>query len=74
VAQDPSGTISPPAVEVGNRTRHHIAARLLPFLFILYVVNYLDRANLAYAALGMSRDLGFSDRVIGLEVLQLRIW
>ena len=40
--------------------------RLLPFLFILYITNYLDRTNLAYAALGMSRDLGFSDRVIGL--------
>ena len=40
--------------------------RLLPFLFILYIVNYVDRANLAYAALGMSRDLGFSDRVFGL--------
>jgi len=40
--------------------------RLLPFLFILYIANYLDRTNLAYAALGMSRDLGFSDRVFGL--------
>lgn len=40
--------------------------RLLPFLFILYIVNYMDRTSVAYAALGMSRDLGFSDRVIGL--------
>jgi len=59
--------ISPVAViEVGNRTRHRIAARLLPFLFILYITNYLDRTSVAYAALGMSRDLGFSDRVLGL--------
>jgi MFS transporter, ACS family, tartrate transporter len=50
----------------GRRTRHQIAVRLLPFLFILYIVNYVDRTNLAYAALGMTRDLGFSDRVIGL--------
>jgi ACS family tartrate transporter-like MFS transporter len=42
--------------------------RLLPFLFILYITNYLDRASLAYAALGMSRDLGFSDRVFALGV------
>jgi MFS transporter, ACS family, tartrate transporter len=68
VAVDPSSTIAPPADEVRDRTRHHIAARLLPFLFVLYIFNYLDRANLAYAALGMSRDLGFSDRVIGLGV------
>jgi MFS family permease len=40
--------------------------RLLPFLFILYIVNYLDRTSVAYAAIGMSRDLGFSDRVFGL--------
>src|SRR5438105_7614661 len=63
---DPSRSIAPAAVEVADRTRHHIALRLLPFLFILYITNYLDRTNLAYAALGMSRDLGFSDRVFGL--------
>ena len=40
--------------------------RLLPFLFILYIVNYLDRTSVAYAAIGMSRELGFSDRVFGL--------
>lgn len=33
---------------------------------MLYVVNYIDRTNLAYAAVGMSRTLGFSDRVFGL--------
>ena len=53
-------------LEVSAHTRHHIAVRLLPFLFILYIVNYLDRTNLAYAAIGMSRDLGFNDRVFGL--------
>ena len=40
--------------------------RLLPFLFILYIANYLDRTSVAYAALGMSRDLGFSDHVLGM--------
>jgi sugar phosphate permease len=58
--------MTPPAVEVVDRTRHHIALRLLPFLFLLYIVNYVDRTYLAYAALGMSRDLGFSDEVFGL--------
>ncbi|MBZ5523477.1 MAG: MFS transporter [Acidobacteriia bacterium] len=66
MAVDRSLAIAPHAVQVADRTRHHIAARLLPFLFILYITNYLDRTNLAYAALGMSRDLGFSDRVFGL--------
>jgi ACS family tartrate transporter-like MFS transporter len=53
--------------EVAIRTRGQIAARLLPFLFVLYVANYLDRTSVAYAALEMSRDLGFNDRVIGLS-------
>jgi ACS family tartrate transporter-like MFS transporter len=49
-----------------DRVRRHVAVRLLPFLFILYITNYLDRTSLAYAAIGMSRDLGFSDRELGL--------
>ena len=54
------------ASDLASRTRHHIALRLLPFLFVVYVVNYMDRTSVAYAAIGMSRDLGFSDRVFGL--------
>lgn len=54
----------PSALE--TRTQHKIALRLLPFLFILYIVNYVDRTNLGFAAIGMARDLGFSDRVFGL--------
>ncbi|HVS90084.1 MAG TPA: MFS transporter [Candidatus Acidoferrum sp.] len=61
-----SSAIAPAAVGVADHTRHDIAVRLLPFLFILYITNYLDRTSVAYAALGMSRDLGFSDRVFGL--------
>jgi ACS family tartrate transporter-like MFS transporter len=52
--------------QVADHTRRQIALRLLPFLFILYVTNYLDRTSVAYAAIGMSRTLGFSDRVFGL--------
>src|SRR5213594_1905475 len=62
----PSRAIASAAVEVADRTRHHIAVRLIPFLFILYITNYLDRTSVAYAALGMSRDLGFSDREFGM--------
>src|SRR5438132_8978349 len=34
--------------------------RLLPFLFLLYVVSYLDRINVGFAALQMNTALGFS--------------
>lgn len=39
--------------------------RLLPFLFLLYVVAYLDRINVGFAALQMKDQLGFSDAVYG---------
>ena len=35
--------------------------RLVPFLFLLYVVSYLDRVNVGFAALQMNAALGFSD-------------
>jgi ACS family tartrate transporter-like MFS transporter len=41
---------------------------LLPFVFLLYIVNYIDRVNVSFANLRMSADLGFSDRVYGLGV------
>src|SRR5437867_32149 len=35
-------------------------------MFVLYVVAYLDRINVGFAALQMRADLGFDDRVYGL--------
>ena len=52
-------------IDAGSSARSRIAWRLLPFLFLLYVANYLDRTNIAYAALGMKGDLGMSDSVFG---------
>lgn len=57
---------APAEAGLADHTRHRIALRLLPFLFVLYIINYLDRASVAYAAIGLSRELGFSDRVFGL--------
>src|SRR2546422_3041256 len=37
----------------------------MPFLFVLYIIAFLDRVNVSYAALDMTRDLGFSDRMLG---------
>ncbi len=41
------------------------AFRLIPFLTLIYVVNFLDRANVGFAALNMNADLGFSPTVFG---------
>jgi MFS transporter, ACS family, tartrate transporter len=40
--------------------------RLVPFLFLLYIVAYLDRINLGFAALQMQQQLGFTDSMYGL--------
>jgi ACS family tartrate transporter-like MFS transporter len=39
--------------------------RLMPFIFLLYIVSYLDRVNVSSAGLQMTKELGFSDSVFG---------
>jgi len=51
---------------IAERTRRRINRRLLPFLFLLYIIAFLDRINVSFAGLDMTRELGFSDRVFGL--------
>src|SRR5277367_2580961 len=55
-----------PELDVAQRARKRIAWRLLPFLFLLYIIAFLDRMNVGAAALQMPGDLGFSDKVVGL--------
>lgn len=45
-----------------------IRGRLLPFLFVLYVVAFLDRINIGFAALTMNRELGITSEQFGLLV------
>jgi len=47
-------------------TYRKIGWRIVPFLFLLYVIAFLDRVNVSYAKLTMSDDLGFSETVYGL--------
>ncbi|MXI79276.1 hypothetical protein GR254_00250 [Mycobacterium tuberculosis] len=41
------------------------ARRLLPLLFVLYVINFVDRANISVAALAMNADLRLSATAYG---------
>ena len=50
---------------VASRARYRIARRLVPYLFILYVFNYIDRVNISFASLQMTKELGFSNGVFG---------
>jgi len=43
-----------------------VTLRLLPYLFLCYILAYIDRVNVGFAKLQMQRDLGMSDAVYGL--------
>jgi MFS transporter, ACS family, tartrate transporter len=52
-------------VPIAARARRRIMHRLLPYLFILFIIAFLDRVNISYAALEMTKDLGFTAEVMG---------
>ena len=55
-----------PQPDLGRRVVRKLFWRLLPFLFLLYIVNYLDRINVGFAKLQMQDQLEFSERVFGI--------
>jgi ACS family tartrate transporter-like MFS transporter len=57
--------IDPDDTDLARTTMRRVSLRLLPFLFVLYVCNFLDRTNVAIAALQMNRDLHFSATAYG---------
>ena len=56
-----------------HETEHTYAKvtwKLVPLLFICYVISYLDRINVGFAQLQMKSELGFSDTVYDLNRVQ----
>ena len=51
--------------ELSAVTLRKVTWRLIPFLFVLYVIAWLDRVNVGFAGLQMNTDLGFSSTVFG---------
>jgi ACS family phthalate transporter-like MFS transporter len=61
------------SVAAGNRDGTEqlygrIAKRLIPFLFLCYVLNYIDRVNISFAHLQFRTDLGLTEAAYGLGV------
>src|SRR6266566_332235 len=54
------------AAEDNPRVIAKIIARLIPFLCVLFIANYLHRTNVAMAKLRMLGDTGISEAVYGL--------
>jgi MFS family permease len=53
--------------ELRRRTLRKVARRLIPFLAVLYFINYLDRTNIGFAGPnGMNEDLGLTQAMFGL--------
>src|SRR4029079_501307 len=48
-----------PASDLSRAAGARVSRRLIPFLLLLYILNFLDRVNVGFAALEMNRDLDF---------------
>lgn len=59
---------APPATAAGadNALYRKVSGHIIPFLFVCYVISFLDRINIGFAQLQMKHDLGFSDAMYGL--------
>jgi MFS family permease len=54
------------ALDLDERTHRKVTRRLIPFLFLCYILAYLDRVNVGFARLQMQADLAFSDTAYGI--------
>ena len=50
---------------IEERTTRKVFWRIIPFCFVLYIISYLDRANIGYAALQMNQELGLTSEAFG---------
>lgn len=53
---------------IDTRTIQKLRLRILPFLFLLYVVSFFDRINIGFAALTMNKELAITSQQCGLLV------
>ena len=50
---------------IGERAVSRVKWHLVPLLFVLYIINWMDRVNLGYAALTMNKELAISSAALG---------
>jgi ACS family tartrate transporter-like MFS transporter len=63
-ATEPASATPAPS-ELETRTVRRVTKRLIPFLILCYLVAYLDRVNVGFAALTMNKDLGLTSAMYG---------
>jgi len=58
--------VNPDTGTMERRTIRKVTLHILPFLFVLYIIAFLDRVNFGYAALEMNSALSLSAEMFGL--------
>ena len=64
IADHLSGSIVGESIE--HKTIRKLQIRLIPYLFLLYVVAMIDRVNISFAQLTMNKDLGLNSQQYGI--------
>ena len=59
---------NPQDADLARETMRRVSARILVFLFVVFVFNQLDRVNVSFAALQMNQQLGFTPEIYGFGV------
>jgi MFS transporter, ACS family, tartrate transporter len=64
-ARGDGGSAMAAASAIEKSTMRKVFWRIIPYCFVLYVISYLDRANIGYAALQMNKELALSAEAFG---------
>jgi len=59
-----SPALAPNAIEA--TTIRKLRTHIIPFVFILFVINFVDRINIGFAALTMNKELAITSEQFGL--------
>ncbi|MFF0144892.1 ACS family tartrate transporter-like MFS transporter [Amycolatopsis sulphurea] len=62
----PAATTTAADSPLARRTIRKVGLRVMPLIGLLYVFNYMDRANIGYAQLGMATELGITAATFGV--------
>ena len=53
------------SISIGTKTIRKVRIKIIPFIFLLYIIAYLDRINIGFAALTMNKDLAITSQQFG---------
>jgi ACS family tartrate transporter-like MFS transporter len=54
------------SISIETKTIRKVQIRIIPFIFLLYIVAFLDRINIGFAALTMNKELAITSQQFGL--------